>query len=836
MKKYVVAVLVVFLASYSASQTVETVDNFERGSLDHYVGDTGNFSIHSSWSVDGTRSLTTGLTRDSAIYSGSGLNYYPSPEDTIKMVVRPESYVESGGSDPGFTFFWGGDDQSTLNSLSYTYWPDPGTNSRGISLHTSNDSDSTDSVPTIDQGDLFSYEIEWGADETTARLYSGEFDNLEAVLTADSGEYKGDMIGYTLSTGSIYYDNEVWVDDVRAVVPEPDFNAEVDGPNQITSGSVAQYFATIENKGGKGSPGELTIEREGDSGGESWEVGDLAYGDTFEESRFVSFGSSGDYQVCAELSDDSASDCMTVTVTDPVGGEGWKDLMNFELDLTGPDSGIGWDENDGAALDVEFRDGRKSVFTDIYWQGTYDGSAPLDEHEQRMCGDDQREYLLEEMGESVNSEKFVGRYACVDDYDHCVYRGTTGQKVFDRADKDGSQPVNTDEPGESEGRLKKDKEICAQRPGLTSTSMSRDYDPTPQWYDQDYANNISGTGSISVPYQNLCRENSLYGEIGVRWINKDYIQNNPQSVTGGIDDSWNPRLEQMSHPSLESKPEKDTYSGNILENGVSPVPTGDFNSRVAKPTNMDYGFCGGDDEGEYLITQRCESGLCDTENSYIGVVDDPNKCLLEEDPSEESGVNLVGDGKNSNGQFREIYDEGEAVTVQGEDSGTMACFGGTWNDKWPVNFARDRVEVPLGGEDLISFQVINVVDEKKTFELDLSFGGDQAQDMDSFTTFDETGTNQMTASVEASSSENFNIRVRGNKEVEDFQDVELQAESRDGGLQGYDNVEVRIVNTSMSTSEASTQTRDVPGITLIQFFWIMAVASALYFISLHEIR
>jgi hypothetical protein len=93
----------------------------------------------------------------------------------------------------------------------------------------------------------------------------------------------------------------------------------------------------------------------------------------------------------------------------------------------------------------------------------------------------------------------------------------------------------------------------------------------------------------------------------------------------------------------------------------------------------------------------------------------------------------------------------------------------------------------------------------------------------------------MIATVEASDSQTYNLRVRGNKEVEDFQDVELQADSQDGSLSGYDTTEARIVNMSMAGGEASQQERDIPGITWVQMLWIAIMASTLYFFSSQRI-
>lgn len=497
--------------------------------------------------------------------------------------------------------------------------------------------------------------------------------------------------------------------------------------------------------------------------------------------------------------------------------DGWQELMNFELDLTGPDSGIGWDENDGEPSDIDTGDSRNEVFTDIYWQDTFDGGDFLEEHEPRMCGDDQREYLLEEMGESNNSEKFVGQYACADDYQYCVYRGASGEKIFERADSDDSRPVNTEEPGEDEGRLKNDAEICAQRPGLESTSMDRDYDPVPQWYDQDYANSIEGSGSISVPYQNVCQENTLYGQLGVRWMDKDYIQSHPHAVTGGIDDSWNPRLDQMGHPSLESRPGQDTYDDNVIDNGVTPVDTGTLGSNIADPTNMDYGFCAGDDASEYLVHQQSETRFLETDNSILGAAESPRSCVLENSQLDNSD------------EERRLYEEGERVEFEVGDGSSqqIACFGGAWWGDWPVVFLEDEVTASLGETRYSSFRVINPEDSTREFDLSLNIGNDQ---LDQLTTFASTGSNEMNTTIAGQSSRTFDIEIRANREISQNQ-IELQGESRRGDLEGFDQLQAEIVDNGGTAGNTQGQVRDVPGLTFIQLVVMSLIGTAAYYFT-----
>ena len=670
-----------------------------------------------------------------------------------------------------------------------------------------------------------------GQDEDTSHSVFNQHiaigtDDNSIIWNSDGGDsgscgYYGS--GYTPSGSTT--SGSLWIRE-NETYEQADFKAEISGPDQVSSGSVAQFFGTIENTGGlSGEPGILTVEKDGDDGGESWNAGNLNPGESFEEGRFVSFGSAGTYQLCAQVTDDSASDCKTVTATDSGGPGGWKNLVNFELDLTGPDSGIGWDEDDGAALDIEARDGRKVVFTDIYWQGfdtdNYWGSGGplstyLNEHEAPMCGDDQREYLLEEIGESTNSEKFNGRYACADSYEYCVFRGKTGRKIFER-----EETVNTDEDTEQEGRLKLDDEVCAQRPGLESTSMTRDFDITPIWYDQDYANEISGTGDINVPDQNLCRENNLYGPSGARWINKDYIQDYPNSVTGGIDDSWNPELERRGHPSLESRPDQSTYSNNIIDNGNTPVDTGTLGSKVARPTNMDYGFCGGDDSSEYLIYQDSQTDLVETDQEVIGVASDPNSCVLE-------NSRLVN---SEDGGVRDLYEEGESVSFDsGDTRRTIQCFDGQWWGEWPIVFYEDVSRFDLGETGFIPFMVINPTDESRELNLDLNPRGPESEDINQITSFESTGGDEMVLTVPAESSVTQRLEISANREIDttgqDSQHIAVIGESTNGNLDGEDRVDL-VVEANDGTG-SSSNIRDIPGLTFVQMILIALVSTMMF--------
>ena len=654
------------------------------------------------------------------------------------------------------------------------------------------------------------------------------------------------------------------------------WNVELSGPNGGTPGFSEQYSATVRNDGGQAdNPGLLMITKDGEVE-ESEQTGVLQPGEEHEMTGWITFFQEGSKEICAEIEDGSQENCMTVNIDDTEDESFlWRELVNFRIDLTGPDSGLGWDMdstwnpgmNDYTSQQIDFEQNRRVVYTDIYWQDTYEQvddpdqqlteADLLDVHEPPMCGDDEQEYLLEEMGQSINSEQFEGRYACADSNDYCVYRRPDGNKLFELEDK-----INTQQEGEDRGRSKQNEAVCAQRPGLQNSdtdtgSMSRPHDLFPQWYSQDYANNISGSGTISVPNQNICRENTLYGNIGVRWINYDYINEHPLAVNRGIDDSWNPRMDQMNHPYYISDPEGDYWdildSEGPLQQGYSPIPTGTSSlyegydssysdkSVVADPTNMEYGFCAGDDNSEYLVYQDSNTRHLDTDQSKIGVTSSPNSCILDNSELSNIDEDDMESGTFSGSELQDeriIYQEGESVSFDsGDTRRSIACFGGQWWGDWPIVFLEDTAEFDLGETGFISFLVINPTDSSKDMELELNpraNDDDDREELAQMTSFESTGTDELEFTVQASSSTIQRLEVNANREVdttsENGYDLEVFGISSDGSLSGADQVDL-LIEEDEDLVGTSSQTRGIPGLTAVQLAVIALISSVIFFFS-----
>ncbi|MFB6214097.1 MAG: hypothetical protein ABEJ07_06065, partial [Candidatus Nanohaloarchaea archaeon] len=402
--------------------------------------------------------------------------------------------------------------------------------------------------------------------------------------------------------------------------------------------------------------------------------------------------------------------------------------------------------------------------------------------EKPVCGDDQREYLLEELGEVNNSRLYDGGYGCAISRTHCVVRGGVDRIVSEE------EYLDTREPDETVGRLKQDSEIC-----YYDTSFARQG----IWMDQDYA-------------QQMCRSNTLYGSVGVRWFNQDYIKNYPEAVKGGVDDDWNQFLSGKVS-GLTSDPDKDSYSFS----SESPVPTGTKDTDVAT-----LGFCGGDDRGEFLVTQQCNARQCQTDTSVIGVAKVPGSCILDGSQYPQVSHNE-----------RRLYEPGDSVTFSfGASNREIACFDGTWYGNWPVVFEQDKMEVGKGETRRISFKVINVEENAQRYRVEL-VDTEVAQ----FAEFASKDGSSFTTRVPAQSSKTFQVEVYGGDtsigSSSSYADLRLQAEAVDAEISGEDRAGINIVkNPQTGKGKTDTGPKNVPGIGLLQLL-VIALLSTFFVFS-----
>ncbi len=735
-----------------------------------------------------------------------------------------------------------------------------------------------------------------GPDGATVTLYQGEPGDgteLREVTVESGGIAESDFP--SLSSGESYEWSAQACEDGTCVDAGPwtfdvdtaEWNLEmIRFVNSAVVGEDYTFEARLENVGStSGDTGNLELyhDRDPDLFGFNG-TQNLDVGESMIVEGTTSFDSAVPHEVIAEA---PAHDLMVseqVIVSSVPGEEDWMNLVSFNLDLTGPDSGIGWDRDDtwpnidedsaagvtsGQSRDTDPNTGFDRVFFyDIYWQDSYedydqdnlDADSLLDFHEPPLCGDDQREYLLEEKGQVQNSEQAVGSFACADGPQYCHFRGTTGPKLYEVGDFE-----QTDQVGEQFGRFKDNEAVCAQRPGLSDTDMDRNYDPNPQWYSQDYAQEISFTsGEGQAPNwmtvetsQTICDENDLFGAEGVQWIDKDELQSNPLAYRRGIDDSWNHRMSQMDHPYLISDPDGDHWDigDNMIDDGYSPVPTGTSglfrgedssypdNSVVADPTSGDYGFCGGDDASEFLVYQDSQTRHVDNDQDILGVASSQNTCVLDNSQFDDIDESDLEAGSFSGDELQEermLYQDGETVTFDQEDDDTqrtIACFDGQWWGDWPIVFLEDTAEFDLGETGFISFLVINPTDSSKDMELELNpraNDDDDREELAQMTSFESTGTDEMEFTVPASSSTIQRLEVNANREVdttsENGYDLEVFGISSDGSLSGADQVDL-LIGEDEDLVGTSSQTRGIPGLTAVQLAVIALISSVIFFFS-----
>lgn len=482
----------------------------------------------------------------------------------------------------------------------------------------------------------------------------------------------------------------------------------------------------------------------------------------------------------------------------------WQDKVVFNIDITGPDAGLGFHDTDASRGEiVEYNSGGRAVIADIFFEGDTGWNGGTIEKtnenlEPPMCGDDQSEFLLEERGESVNPAEKDGRYACASRRDACVHLDEEPRII----------PIgdykNAGEPDENVGRLKNDREVCEQRP---SDSMAA-------WWDQDWGH-IDNDG-----VQDTCRTNSLYGKLGIRWFDKEYVDTHPHAVTGGIDDDWNAFIENEDYDANHSKPNKNSWNKD-----ESPVPTGSPNKSIGT-----LGFCGGDDDGEYLVSQRCNSNLCETKRKVQGVASNPDSCVFDGD-EDVSKYYAQSNSKSYDVSERGLYQPGDTVTLDpgedGQELRTLTCFDNKWYRDFPIVFQEESVNVSLGAEERVPFQVINVRDSPRTFEVSLEPGSE----IYTYSSFDEKNGDRFETTIPAQSSKQFSVVIAGG-DLRADSDLVVKADSVNTEMFGEDSVIVNVVNSTAANGTVLRQEpQSVPGAGPLQLLVLMAMASAVFFIQ-----
>ncbi len=507
---------------------------------------------------------------------------------------------------------------------------------------------------------------------------------------------------------------------------------------------------------------------------------------------------------------------------------------NYDIDITGPDSGLGLNTGDNAGTNFLDPGRYWIIYGDIYFEGEKDNNdsdmdGSVDEGwgdpstvgestpmlEPPLCGDDTREFLMEELGEIENSDIYDGDYACADSRSVCVDTSASGGKIFDEGDY-----RDTDEPFEQKGRLKEDKEVCVEYTDMVYAKT--------KWFDQDFGD-VDNDGS-----QDTCRQNTLYGKDGVRWFDSSYVTDYPYAVQEGVDDDWSDYLTRLWREgnytgNLTSYPNRDHYDYDSDgvddfdpdmdgEEEVTPVSSGNIIDPVPNRTVATMGFCGGDDKGEFLTVQRCKTDLCQTDTSVIGMSKVPGSCILE-------GDNYPVPPENDK---RLVYQPGQNVTFDlGPDKRTVACFDGMWFEEWPIVFEQDTIDVGLSETRKVGFRLINAESQQRQFKVKLENTG-----VSQFVSFTHTNGDSFTATVPPRSSKSYEVEIYGGDKNIDAGDLRVQADVVNSRISGEDSVTVDILSsgaTGTTGGQEERQTRNVPGIGLVHLLFLLGSALAVFF-------
>ena len=434
--------------------------------------------------------------------------------------------------------------------------------------------------------------------------------------------------------------------------------------------------------------------------------------------------------------------------------------------------------------------------------------------EEPVCGDDENEFLTEEMGESRNSEQRTGQYGCTPDKSLCLYRGAGAEEKY----YSQGEYINANEPGEDTGRLKEDTEVCFDTSDTTFGI----------WWDQDYGD-IDGDGS-----QETCKTNSYFGNRGVRWFSKSQVEQHPYSVRGGIDDDWNPYIENeyddgVINKKYEVSPKENQYSTTLTDK--TPVGKGQEPEEVAT-----VGFCGGDDLSEYLIFQDSETRLVDTDQEILGVASSPSNCVLDNSQLnniKESEFPKENYDSSSYQSERMLYDEGDFLEFEEANADrTIGCFDGKWWSGWPVVFYEEVEEFDLGETGYIPFMVINPTDQSVELDLELNPRGPSSQDISQITSFESKGGDKMSITVPAQSSITQRLQVSANRKIDTLpegndHEIEIIGQSTDGQLKGSDRIDM-VISENEEVTGSSSNIRDIPGLTFVQMILIALVSTMMF--------
>ena len=409
--------------------------------------------------------------------------------------------------------------------------------------------------------------------------------------------------------------------------------------------------------------------------------------------------------------------------------------------------------------------------------------------EPPVCGDDQSEFLVEELGETDNSGLKDGEYGCTTNKNTCFFADGSEREFLQQGEY-----RQANEQGEPEGRFKDDREMCFRQPG----------DPFGAFYDQDYS-------------FRTCNTNGLYGGPGIRYFNSTYVTRYPYAVTGGIDDDLNPYLEGKGVPTRQHNVSAEDFEDDSSIG--SPAESGTRYDRV-----VTLGFCGGDDGSEYLSTQICRADICETDRTHFGVAKEPGSCVYDGRPGIYDDVPQPVD---SSKHKRQLYGSGDSITLNYRQEQTITCVGGEWYEEGPVIFDRENITVPFGGTVTAGFSVVNLGDLPTEYRVELG----QDTTAERFSRFESETGSTFTVEVPPKESREFGVSIRGQREDMNSQvEVTAEATGLTSNERGSDELDVSVVETNASPANVTQyrEERNIPGITGVEIAVLIALAASVF--------
>lgn len=276
------------------------------------------------------------------------------------------------------------------------------------------------------------------------------------------------------------------------------------------------------------------------------------------------------------------------------------------------------------------------------------------------------------------------------------------------------------------------------------------------------------------------------------WVPASRVQEDPRAFVDGIDDDYRGEPDPYRSDPSASRP---------LPAGISPVGTGNYPDEKNITT---LGFCLGDDKSEVKVTQVCRTGLCRTNRSVFGADKSANSCALDTDQPQ---IPLPSEGVK-------IFDQGENVSFTSEKS--IACFNGVFYSEWPVASSNSSSKIVSGRENIVNYNIINIINRRREFRLSLEGSGSKYAQF-------SNGDDEYITEVPPRSALNIPVVVFPTPQA-DGKVLTLQAESTTSSYSGQDSTTLQV----NSSSKSGGGTRSIPGIGVLHVLAIGLAATLIY--------